>query len=228
MNRLILASLFAALPLASCFNARDRDASEGCDNVGYAIASRTRACSGDPDLANARYARFAAATRCTLTYSHDEDFACAYTVNAATCAQVAAAGDDIDRWIALDPRCATILSRADGSSYAPPPTANPLTSQNDACKEASAVIANRIAVCQAMGAVPSPTAVMTANAQVVAELDAQLACKVAFAAGTAPPKGATDACEHDAMIVDCSVVVAGTAAEILAATPSCSAVWGPR
>lgn len=104
--------LFAAITLFACTNESDRELSEVCDNVGFAIASRTLACAGDPELANARYERFASSTRCAVTSPNDVSFDCVRAVNAKRCDEVSALGDDFAAWIATSSTCPSIFGGA--------------------------------------------------------------------------------------------------------------------
>jgi hypothetical protein len=116
MNSLPIA--FAALSLGlvclSCAGVTDISDSEPCKNVGYSIASRTLDCTDDPDLANARYKQFQQGTRCELSDVVPENFDCAIEINTATCDEVAAYGDDLEKWLARSASCSGILNQADG------------------------------------------------------------------------------------------------------------------
>ena len=87
-----------ATALAAC-DAEPDEVPEGewCRQTGYAIANRTFSCEGDEELANERYERLMDDYACL----GNGDLSCARRTLELTCEQVAEAGDDIGRWLAL-------------------------------------------------------------------------------------------------------------------------------
>ena len=96
-------TLTLALTAAACTNESDREAADVCEQVGFAIASRTLACSGDTTLANSRFEDFQASTQCTSDSVADLYFSCVRAVNAKSCPEVTQLADDFDRWIEVPP-----------------------------------------------------------------------------------------------------------------------------
>jgi hypothetical protein len=89
-----------------------------CDDVRYAIASRTFECTGDETLALRRSDAFGDGYSClveTIDEPIDRYYHCPVTVEDTRCPDVKAFGDDLDRWLAQSPACAAILAHADGS-----------------------------------------------------------------------------------------------------------------
>lgn len=86
---------------------------DACDAVGFSIANRTLKCTGDADLATARWETAAAGT-CLVEWTGfegvDESFRCSEELGALSCARVAAFGDDISRWLGSVDACAGVVS----------------------------------------------------------------------------------------------------------------------
>lgn len=126
--RRVLGRILGPLALgvaASTCGLYDIEEDEPCRQVGYSIASRTFACTGDGDLANARYEQFASKFQCISGDVTADSFHCSRTISALTCDQVAQNGDEMDRWISPAPRCVRLL-RASGSDQPILPDSVPL------------------------------------------------------------------------------------------------------
>lgn len=88
-----------------------------CQEAGFAIARRTEECTGDRDLANARYAAFEADWVCIPTPPDDPDLApiaadlygCAASIQSASCDAVEIMGDDLSLWLGIDPSCGYVV-----------------------------------------------------------------------------------------------------------------------
>ena len=106
--------LALALAAAACTNQSDREAADVCEQVGFAIASRTLACSGDTALANSRFEDFQASTQCTSDSVADLYFSCVRAVNAKSCAEVSQLADDFDQWIDTASTCPPLFGRGPG------------------------------------------------------------------------------------------------------------------
>jgi hypothetical protein len=98
-----------ALFFAACSTQVELSPSEVCDNVGYAIASRTLDCTSSATLANARYDAFTATMKCGATKALTADFACSYAVGTASCSEVLALRDDFSAWLARSSTCAHLF-----------------------------------------------------------------------------------------------------------------------
>ncbi len=114
----------AALMACSCTLIEPMPGDQPCKEVGWAIAARTHACTGDVALANARYEDFTDQITCVDWAADDERlgttppedlFSCAFTLRNLPCETVAALGDDLDAWLALDEGCAYVLE-VDGAA----------------------------------------------------------------------------------------------------------------
>ena len=108
----------AAVACAGCTLIAPMPEHQPCKEVGWAIAARTHACSGDVALANGRYDAFLAETECVGWAADDprlgapppEDlFSCAFTLRNLPCEVVDELGDDLDAWLALDEGCAYVV-----------------------------------------------------------------------------------------------------------------------
>ncbi len=93
------------------------DPTEPCKDVASAIASRSFACGADVKAANARAERFEKTYRCTLTAMSSRDgfipedlYHCPVSIQALSCADVTQYGDAFDRWLAVSPQCARMLT----------------------------------------------------------------------------------------------------------------------
>jgi hypothetical protein len=124
-----------ALGALACAGRYEVESGEHCRQAGYSIAARIQACTQDDDRANAAYERFADDYTCSGDPARDESYGCAIDLNAVTCEQVAAWGDDLDRFIAGTPRCHTVLGGWSGGSTA------------TSCTPLAAALAPKIAAC---------------------------------------------------------------------------------
>jgi hypothetical protein len=102
------------VPIALVACAHELPAEQACLEVGYAIASRTEACTGDVDVAVARQEAFTAAYACDLPplASPEQEnhlYTCALTVRNLACELALEHGDDLDAWLASSPVCDRIL-----------------------------------------------------------------------------------------------------------------------
>ena len=98
-----------------------------CQEAATAIAGRTEACTGDLELADARYAAFYEAYTCVdvPVESMGEDTAsliapqdrlhCAFAIRNLPCALVEAYGDDIEQYMTASPICGTLVQPKGGA-----------------------------------------------------------------------------------------------------------------
>ena len=100
--------------LLACATAIEAD--DLCQEVGYAIASRTQTCTGDADAAEARYTRFEEDYTCVEVDPSDtggvraEDlYACPLAIRNLACELVDDYGDDLDAWLGASPVCALLV-----------------------------------------------------------------------------------------------------------------------
>lgn len=77
--------------LTACSNLQPMDPDQPCREAGFAIAARTEQCTGDPELANARFEQFADEYVCVAVDPLDPEwnnaavqpqdlFDCAFTI----------------------------------------------------------------------------------------------------------------------------------------------------
>ena len=95
------------------------EADDFCQEIGYAIAGRTQECTGDGEVAEARYAAFEEAYTCVEVDPSDtagidgvkpEDlFACPLAIRHLACELVVQYGDDVDQWLTASPTCALLV-----------------------------------------------------------------------------------------------------------------------
>jgi hypothetical protein len=113
------------MALLGCQSLGAVDPEAPCLEAGYAIAWRTFDCTGDADLANARYERFVDTRTCIpvdypeidaagLTLLDDADnpgnyFHCAFLIGEIACELVEQYGDDLDQWLATSETCALVV-----------------------------------------------------------------------------------------------------------------------
>lgn len=114
--------------LAGCNNLVPVESTAPCEEAGYALSRRTFECTGDGDLANARYLAFTEAYACTelewdvqpdtgLVYTlapGDEVdlFHCAFAIGELPCELVEEYGDDFGQWLTASTACPLILEAA--------------------------------------------------------------------------------------------------------------------
>lgn len=115
-----LAALLAGLLSGGCIRSLPED--QLCLEVGSAIAGRTQECTGDTDLAEARYERFFEDYTCeevpveplgedTAALVAPQDvYACPLTLRNIPCALVEEYGDDLDAWLAVSDMCLYLTS----------------------------------------------------------------------------------------------------------------------
>lgn len=106
--------------LFSCSATRDVPSDDHCKEAGYSIANRTLTCTGDPDLANARYEAYDAEYRCLSTEVSEPAYQCAVLLRELSCEDVARYGDSIDAWLYELPECTAIVARDDGEKPVQP------------------------------------------------------------------------------------------------------------
>jgi hypothetical protein len=90
---------------------QDEPASLVCDEVGYAIASRTFACTGDDALALERQGAFGDDFTCIAEgppAPTADLYHCAVAILDLSCDDVDALGDDLAGWLASSPACAYV------------------------------------------------------------------------------------------------------------------------
>ncbi|MCK6537996.1 MAG: hypothetical protein L6Q84_33895 [Polyangiaceae bacterium] len=111
-------ALLVLVALAGCEGRDPMPADYPCRDAVASVASRTLACTGDDDLAEARADAFDRDYRCVdvdaengpvEVYLH-----CSATIGASSCDAVKQMGDDLDAWFALSSSCASIIQRANG------------------------------------------------------------------------------------------------------------------
>lgn len=83
---------------------------EPCRQVGYAIASRTHACTQDSNLANQRYRTYVNDFTCKAEVVTADSFLCSKAINELSCDDVRRWGDKLERWVGSSTACIAILS----------------------------------------------------------------------------------------------------------------------
>ena len=201
------------LVAAACAPTYDMDAAEPCRQAGFSIAARTQACTGNADLANARYDKFVSEYRCLVKDARVPDFQCAVDVNALDCMAAAESGDDLDKWLTRSKYCSNVLVHADGT---PVGTAtNDTPSLNYQCSKALSGMIERMAKCN--GSVDT-------NA-VTADVDARYRCLLANDA-TQAYTDAVKTCEALAINLPCEGSV--TFDQVWESIDDCGAVMERR
>jgi len=185
----------------------DIEPDEPCRQAGYSIASRTFACTGDDQLANARYRRFAGAYRCIAAEATPDTFYCSNALGDRTCAQVLADGDDLDAWLGAGAGCGQVLVRADGT---PLPNASSEPGSLDESPRCTQIV--QAAALARAGCSPPASADFAANRELTRQrLDSEFACREPDL-DALPPGAPRDA---DQLLSRCveSVEEAGTRAD---------------
>ena len=114
-----------AVLVAGCGNTlRQVPGTQPCEDTAVAISRRTFECTGDRDLANARYERFQAEYTCatvdfeteladawydSLESAPGDWFHCAWAVGELACELVELYGDDLDLWLSASPVCPYVV-----------------------------------------------------------------------------------------------------------------------
>lgn len=112
-----MGALTALAGLAACKNYVDVKPEDICDDVGFAISSRTFSCENDGNRANARYHLFRDTVSCNVN-KENMSFDCSVAIESLTCEQTAPYGDDFTQWLASEP-CRKIFG-ASTPAYVPP------------------------------------------------------------------------------------------------------------
>jgi hypothetical protein len=109
--------------LAACTRSLPED--QLCKEIGYAIAGRTEECTGDRELASARFEAFEERYTCapfdpepkgedTESPIAPEDlFHCPLAIRNLPCELVEQYGDDLSAYLTASPICATIIEEED-------------------------------------------------------------------------------------------------------------------
>ncbi len=106
-----------------------------CVDAGYAISRRTFECTGDPDLANARFERYRREYDClepppapnpdlaftqidsghtAVVVAPEDLYHCSFAISLLACELVESYGDDLDQWLASSDACAWVAAPAEG------------------------------------------------------------------------------------------------------------------
>lgn len=96
----LLATLLALGALAC--SPPDAAPEDACNDARLAIGLSTQACTGDAELADARLAR-ASAIPCRARAVEATDYACSKAILAYPCDTVLALGEDLARWVEIEP-----------------------------------------------------------------------------------------------------------------------------
>ena len=113
------------LGASGCLGFQPGDPEQPCWEAGYAIAAVTEDCTGDRELANARYEAFDAAYTCIPREPDDPEllaqgigpedlYDCAFAIGRLPCAVVEDFGDDIAAYLSISPGCALVTAPAGG------------------------------------------------------------------------------------------------------------------
>lgn len=119
LRRGFFAGMLSAL--GGCAPIKPMEPDLPCREAGYAIAARTAECTGDGELAQARYEQFRKEFECIEWKGDDprfdetggpeaEDlFSCAFTIRNLPCETVKELGGDLSAWLATDPGCSWVV-----------------------------------------------------------------------------------------------------------------------
>jgi hypothetical protein len=124
------------LSLAGCASLQALPPDAPCVEAGYAISRRTFECTGDAELANARFERYRREFECIdlpkwsvdtgevtkfleaegsgAALSPPDYFHCAFAIELLPCELVAEYGDDLSRWLEGSNACAWIVEPRGG------------------------------------------------------------------------------------------------------------------
>jgi hypothetical protein len=117
---------------------------EPCRQAGYAIASRTYACTGDSGLANDRYLAFSRDFTCKNERTSADALLCAGELNELSCESALAFGDRLEAWVGSSVECMLILGSST-RTIAPSPPGDLARSPD--CEGAVRWVATRRAAC---------------------------------------------------------------------------------
>ena len=128
--------LSPALLFAGCASLKALPKDSPCVETGYAIARRTFDCTGDGDLANARFERFERQFECIelpewfvdtgqatkylqtggsgASLSPPDYYHCAFAIELLSCELVRDYGDDLGQWLNSSNACAYVIAPAGG------------------------------------------------------------------------------------------------------------------
>lgn len=116
------------LAVPGCQSIDEMPGDQPCKDAAFGMASRTYECSGDAELANARYERFASEYKCIDVDPSSPDtgnyFHCSVAIGELTCEQVEQLGEDLDKWFAVSNACAYVIMHADGTRLGPAASAD--------------------------------------------------------------------------------------------------------
>lgn len=108
-HRVATAGWLHLLTLTACPSAWvDEPPQEVCEQVGFAVASRTFACTGDEVLAIERQDAFHRGFRCVVEGPPapvGDLYHCPAAILDLRCDEVEALGDDLDSWLDSSPAC---------------------------------------------------------------------------------------------------------------------------
>jgi hypothetical protein len=106
---------------------------EACRDVAYSISNKTFECTGDAKLSNDQYTQFMDSHKCLLSEDSlpsDSQYSCSSGILKLTCDQIAAYGDNYDRWLAnAGPGCKEVYGATDGGTL--PEEDPPIDAQQD-------------------------------------------------------------------------------------------------
>lgn len=104
-----------------CGGPYDMEKDEPCRQAGYAIASRTFACTGDGKLANERYLAFQKDFTCKAESLSANSFRCVKNLNDLSCESVALHGDRLEAWVGSSHECMSLVGSSTRTIRPAPP-----------------------------------------------------------------------------------------------------------
>jgi hypothetical protein len=119
----LLVALLVALLLPGCLAMHELPPEQPCWEAGYAIAYVTEECTGDRELANARYEAFEAAYTCIPHRpAADEEagidpedlYDCANRIASLSCETAKEFGDDLSQWMSVSGACPLVAEAKAG------------------------------------------------------------------------------------------------------------------